>query len=544
MNVNIVPLLDHIRRLTVPAALASCSDGTLLARFSRQHDQEAFATLIVRHGPMVFNLCRRLLGDIHAAEDAFQAAFLVLARKADGVRRGRSLAAWLHGVACRVALNARRASRRQAVRSGLLPVVEAADPRADPLTQLTGREWLAALEEEVQRLPHVYGLPVVLCCLEGLSQEEAADRLGWTAGSVKGRLERGRALLRTRLTRRGLALSAALGVLEATRADVRARVSVDLVHRTVRGALVFTNLLHSVSATPSSAVFQLAEDSVKGGTMFKRKLVLILAMLVGMTALGLGVLSAFPVPDGQGKEDAEKKTAPFRLTVDLADGSRVVGQSSDLKELRLRASFGEVTIPIDQVQSLQLKDEQGTTLVRFHNGDQLTGILDLKAVGDLKLTTALGETTVPLKLLTRFQIDAAPGLIQVSSARASSSGESTEPNGAFQPPEKGTWWNSGGDAPGWLEADFGKVRKLDTITLDPAQTPKTCNTVHELWVSNEPIGNDYTKARLVHTFRGETEDRKPLKHTFGPDVIGRYVQIRTLESESWVAWYHIDIMAR
>ncbi len=542
MTVDTVPLLDHLRRLTAPAALASCSDSSLLARFSGQRDQEAFATLVIRHGPMVLNICRRLLGDAHAAEDAFQAAFLVLARKANSVRRGHSLAAWLHGVACRVALNARRAARRNAPHAEPLMVAELSDPRPDPLSQLTVRELLAAVEEEVQHLPKVYCLPVVLCCLEGLSQEEAADRLGWTAGSVKGRLERGRAQLRARLTRRGLTLAAVLAVVEATHGSLRARLSACLVHQTVRAALVFTDLLPSLSPTMSDEVCQLAEHVLKGASMFKRKLVLVLAFLTVLITLGAGALGAFHALDGPGKEDAGQELPPVQVAMDLTDGSRVVGRVADLRELRVRASFGEVSIPIEQVESLQLKDEQGTAIIRFHNGDQLTGILDLKALGDLKLTTALGETTVPLKLLTRCKIEAPPERVKVT-ARASSTGEATDPNKPFQAADKVSRWNSGGYAPAWIEADLGTSRRLDSITLSPDQDIKG-ETIHEVWVSNEAIGVDRAKARLAHTFRSETEDHQVLKYTFGLEVSARYVQIRTTSSPTWVSWHSIELKAR
>src|SRR5262249_11822915 len=145
--------------------------------------------LVARHGPMVARVCRRVLHDAHAADDACQAVFLVLARKASALRRPEALAAWLYGVAYRVAQKARAGQCRRA--AGPLSA-DPADPRADPLAEVSVRELLAALDEEVQRLPEVYRLPVILCSLEGRSQEEAARLLGWSPGSLQGRLERGR----------------------------------------------------------------------------------------------------------------------------------------------------------------------------------------------------------------------------------------------------------------------------------------------------------------------------------------------------------------
>src|SRR5215472_11706122 len=193
------PILQHIRRLASPATPPS--DAELLAHYVRQRDEDSFAALVQRHGSMVHGVCRRILGNVQDAEDAFQAAFLVLARKAASVNPPHSLAAWLYGVARRVALKARTANVRR--RCTLpAPAMEAVDPRSSPLDDLSARELLAIFDEELQRLPRVYQLPLLLCCVEGRSQEEAAELLGWTPGSVKGRLERGRVKLHARLRRR------------------------------------------------------------------------------------------------------------------------------------------------------------------------------------------------------------------------------------------------------------------------------------------------------------------------------------------------------
>ncbi len=192
------------------------SDAELLGMWVACRHEEAFTALVARHGAMVHRTCRAVLGDAHAAEDAAQAAFVVLARKAHAVRPAAGVAAWLHGVARRVALKARAGfSRRPPSEEGLGE--EPVAPLADPLDELTARELLALLDEEIARLPRAYRLPVVLCCLEGRSHEEAAKLLGLSAGSVRGRLGRGRERLQARLARRGLTLTAALSCLEAGR---------------------------------------------------------------------------------------------------------------------------------------------------------------------------------------------------------------------------------------------------------------------------------------------------------------------------------------
>ncbi len=136
MDTSAETLFDHLYRLMAPAALQSCSDRDLLAKFTADRDQAAFAAMVGRHGPMVLNACRRVLGNAQATEDAFQAAFMVLAKKARTIKPGKSLAAWLYAVAYRVALNARRADRCRPAQS-LPSDALVTDSRPDPLAVLS-----------------------------------------------------------------------------------------------------------------------------------------------------------------------------------------------------------------------------------------------------------------------------------------------------------------------------------------------------------------------------------------------------------------------
>ncbi|HEV3256397.1 MAG TPA: sigma-70 family RNA polymerase sigma factor [Gemmataceae bacterium] len=217
-------LLGHIRRLVTRPVADPVADAVLLGRFVAQRDEAAFAALVARHGRMVFGVCRRVLRDTHAADDAAQATFMVLARKAAAIQRRDGLAGWLHGVARRVALKAKVARGRRRLHETQALAPAPPDPHPDPLTELSVRELLGILDEEIQRLPVAYRLPVILCCLEGRTQEEVARQLGWTAGSVKGRLERGRARLHERLARLGLTLSAALAAGEVSKGVASAGV--------------------------------------------------------------------------------------------------------------------------------------------------------------------------------------------------------------------------------------------------------------------------------------------------------------------------------
>jgi RNA polymerase sigma factor (sigma-70 family) len=179
-------------------------DARLLERYTRQRDEAAFTALVVRHGPLVLGVCRRLLRRETDVEDAFQAAFLVLARKAGEIARGELLAGWLYGVALRVASRLRADILRRERQRLDLDLSEAV-----AAVRLEVSDLPALLDEEIDRLPARYRRTVVLCCLQGQTNEEAARQLSCPVGTIKSRLSRARDLLRARLARRGVALSAA-----------------------------------------------------------------------------------------------------------------------------------------------------------------------------------------------------------------------------------------------------------------------------------------------------------------------------------------------
>jgi RNA polymerase sigma factor (sigma-70 family) len=209
-------LLHQLGRLFEQGTVVGLTEGELLERFVTGHDESAFTTLVARHGPMVLGVCRPLLQDPNDVDDAFQATFLVLVRKAGMLRRRDLLGNWLYGVAYRVAARARTSAARRTARYSC-------DPRAvaaladDGNVTASGMSQAAAwdpdpwpgLHQEVSHLPEKYRVPIVLCYFEGLTHDEAALRLGWPLGSVKGRLARARDLLRRRLSRRGVTCSAA-----------------------------------------------------------------------------------------------------------------------------------------------------------------------------------------------------------------------------------------------------------------------------------------------------------------------------------------------
>ena len=194
----------YIRALFAGRQAEGQSDPYLLERFVAHADESAFAALLQRHGPMALGVCMRILHDEHLAEDALQATFLVLALKAGAIRKGASVASWLYGVALRLA----RKLRGKTVRAQQ-PARDVQEPPPSTPAEASRREEKELLDEELERLPDKYRLPLVLCYFEGRTQEEAAAQLGWTLGQVKGLLDRGRERLRFRLQRRGVTLSAA-----------------------------------------------------------------------------------------------------------------------------------------------------------------------------------------------------------------------------------------------------------------------------------------------------------------------------------------------
>jgi RNA polymerase sigma factor (sigma-70 family) len=241
---------------------------------------------------MILQVCRRVLRDEHGADDVFQATFLVLARKAASLRQQESVGNWLYGVASRLALRARADAARRRDREGRTP----AKRSRDPLAELTVREAQEILDEELTRLPARYRAPLVLCCLEGLARDEAAQQLGCPAATLKSWLERARELLRQRLARRGLVLPSALFASLLAEGVAEAVVPPVLVQSTVKAALAFAA---GAGAVISPVVVAQAEGALRWLSMRKLKLglLLLLALLVG------GSGAAFLLIGGSKPED-------------------------------------------------------------------------------------------------------------------------------------------------------------------------------------------------------------------------------------------------
>jgi RNA polymerase sigma factor (sigma-70 family) len=283
-------LLRFMRREKIVLEGSASTDGALLERFLARRDEAAFELLLQRHGTMVLGVCQRVVGDPHAAEDAFQATFLVLARRAGSIRDHASVGAWLYGVAQRIAMRARAqaATRRQRER-------QAADmAHTKPDDALTCKELRSVLDEEVARLPEKYRAAVVLCHLEGKSYDAAARELGWPKTSLASRLAKAHELLRTQLTRRGFALPAAAIAAalaeNATASSVAALSTINIVKAAMSvaaGKAIADGLL-------SAHALALAEQATKS-IFGKGKLALLLVtlgLIAGAAYVGYSVWTA------------------------------------------------------------------------------------------------------------------------------------------------------------------------------------------------------------------------------------------------------------
>jgi RNA polymerase sigma factor (sigma-70 family) len=271
-------VISHLRRLVSPEGHQT--DRHLLESYLSQRDEAAFTALVQRHGSMIYGLALRLLRDAHAAEDVFQATFLILASKAHTIRRQDSVGSWLYGVAHRLAMRVRQTSKRweSDTRSGV-PM-----PPENPEAIVRQRELESVLDEELKELSERLRAPLLLCYLEGQTQDEAARQLGWSKATLRRRLERGRELLRARLVRRGITLS--VGLLTTALAN-RAEASVlsSLVHKTavasMQAALGATNAV-------SPSVAALADWGMKT-LIVSRKFLTLWLLATALVTTGGGV---------------------------------------------------------------------------------------------------------------------------------------------------------------------------------------------------------------------------------------------------------------
>ena len=318
-------VMRYIRRVASATPVSGLSDAELLKSYCSKGDAQAFSALICRHGELVGSICRRVLQHHHDAEDAFQATFLVLASKAGSIRKVVSLASWLHGVAYRIAMNAKRARGRH---SG--EVLETTGrPQDTPATAVALREAQIIVHEELNHLPERYRAPFVLCCLEGKSRTEAAQEMGWRIGTVSSRIAQARMLLQERLTRRGIMLSVAMCMLDLTHASAGA-IDPALAARTAEAAVAFTAGKGADSAS-GPAIILARRFIIAMSTAAKLKLATSLVLMTGLiTASGLIARQGLsPVAAAPGSQDGEQRSTgkmPTEKEIPIAAKAKVKGR--------------------------------------------------------------------------------------------------------------------------------------------------------------------------------------------------------------------------
>jgi RNA polymerase sigma factor (sigma-70 family) len=262
------------------------TDSELLMRFARHNDQAAFTTLVEKHGRLVWAVCWQVLREHHEIEDAFQSTFFILAKRARSIRSSDTLCGWLYRVAYRTALRARMASKPKPLSELVAEELSTIDDKFQAIEQ---HEQRAVLMEELHTLPEQYQQPLILCYLEGKSRRVIADELGCSLETIKGRLARGRQVLRHRLIRRGFSLSVAMGTMSLPLKTATAAVTPQLIGLTATGAAGWAagaTAAAKISTTVSSQVIQLAHQGTVAMTIasFTKPVVLSFALLGAVSA--------------------------------------------------------------------------------------------------------------------------------------------------------------------------------------------------------------------------------------------------------------------
>jgi RNA polymerase sigma factor (sigma-70 family) len=349
--------LDRLRIVLAP----ELPDERLLKQFISSRDEIAFATLVRRHGRMVLGISRRVLGNLQDSEDVFQATFLVLAQKARMVGNREALATWLYKVAYRIALKAKaRSDRRRQKEVQVDSMVHF--PAASPPVQ----DWEAFLDEELNHLPEKYRLPIILCDLEGRTRKEAECQLQLAAGTLSGRLTRGRRMLAERLMRRGVVLSG--GVLWAPSSGAMAALPAKLVAATAHKAvLVATGQLAAIS----SSVTILMKAGVKA--MFISKLKALVATMVILAGLGAGGLV---YSGGSGTQPGQERP-PTEL--------EKLRKENELLKVNLRVTLEKIQALESEVRALKGSDRS-----KLKQLDQYLEALD--RIGQIQGARAEDET--------------------------------------------------------------------------------------------------------------------------------------------------------
>jgi RNA polymerase sigma factor (sigma-70 family) len=354
-----VRLVRFIRSLATPQGAGHDPDAELLRRFAASQDEYAFAALVKRHGPMVLGVCRRVLGHAHDAEDAFQATFLVLAKKAAAVAKREAVASFLYGVAYRTALRARaRAARRRATER---QVGEMPHPAVEPPET---QDWRPVLDRELNQLPPKYRAALVLCDLECKTRREAARQLGLAEGTLASRLATARRMLAGRLAKCGVTLSG--GALAAALAEgAQAAVPAPWVGVTARAAALLAAGRVGAAATPAAL---LMNEVLKAMLMTKLKVYVAVALVAAaLGAGGIAYRAAGQAPQAGARpltdtEILRREVESLKLQMEVLQ-AKVRAQEAELRALKGRPAAAGAQAKSDSDAAIRAYEALGQRLV-------------------------------------------------------------------------------------------------------------------------------------------------------------------------------------
>jgi RNA polymerase sigma factor (sigma-70 family) len=342
-------VLAHLDHVLTTSGFEGCTDRDLLQRFSRDREEAAFAELVGRHASVVLGVCRRVLHQRQDAEDACQAAFLALARKADSSNWQHCVAPWLYRVAYHLALRLRRSQKSRAAASAATTVREA----EDPLSAVSGRELCGVLDEELKRLPESCRSVLVLCCLQGLTRDEAATQLGWSLGTLKRRLARARAILRQRLQRRGFSTTAVLaaglyatGVADARLPNRLVKAILHSARSSKRGKLP-ADVPQRVSDLCKSVGRDVARAKLFVGSLLVLSVAALSVCFSGQQSRSEGHANVESVVTSHVSEDGDKKEPALPTTRDRLGDPLPQGAIARLGTERFRLSHGPLYFSAD-----------------------------------------------------------------------------------------------------------------------------------------------------------------------------------------------------
>lgn len=386
-------VLHRLRFNVIRHGDAQATDGELLACYVATRDEAAFEALLRRHGAMVFGVCRRVLQNDADAEDAFQATFLVLVRKAASLRQPGGVSNWLYGVAHNTALKAKAMIQQRRAKEKVAGAMPKGTNGVDSWPQLQ-----SVVDAELNQLPEKYRMPIVLCDLEGKTIKEAVHQLGWPQGTLASRLTRGRALLAKRLTKHGITLSAGAVAAALTQGAASAAVPASLTATTVHAAGLFAAGKTAAASGVSATAAVLTEGVLRTMLLMKLKLAATLLILASALSVGIGGFAYRLLAADDVQPAATPKAVPPRPGIPQPKPNRQA--QLELEKARAEVEVARANLALAEAQ-LKIAQANLDAVRSIAGKPDLRGKLYLHRGLDLAGYDLLGRNFVDLKPLTK-----------------------------------------------------------------------------------------------------------------------------------------------